>query len=280
MTTPFPFTSGQVLTAAQLNNITTLPTNDQTANYVLVAGDVGKRVIMNVASANTVTVNDSVFGAGDTIFIANKGSGTSTITAGAGVTINSADVLTVSQWQGGTLYFISASAAIWFPNQRTPGLAFISSNTFSGVSSFSLPADTFTTTYDNYRLEIQITALSGTGTVRLRTSGSDNSSSSYKYSVGFAGTYTSGTFSAASSASATSFELFMEDAASPYSWQGSMDLMSPKLSDRTVFHGSCANLTKGRLYTGIFDDTTTFDSMTFLATSITGTVRVYGYANS
>ncbi|NBW22467.1 MAG: hypothetical protein EBR82_82420, partial [Caulobacteraceae bacterium] len=86
MTTPFPFTAGQTLTAAQLNAITTLPINDQTASYTLVVGDVGKRVIMNVATANTVTVNNSIFAAGDTIFIANKGAGTSTITAGAGVT--------------------------------------------------------------------------------------------------------------------------------------------------------------------------------------------------
>jgi hypothetical protein len=49
MTTPFPFVAGAVLTAAELNAITTLPINDQTASYTLVVGDVGKRVIMNVA---------------------------------------------------------------------------------------------------------------------------------------------------------------------------------------------------------------------------------------
>jgi hypothetical protein len=35
MTTPFPFTPFQVLTAAQMNEITNLPINDQTANYTL-----------------------------------------------------------------------------------------------------------------------------------------------------------------------------------------------------------------------------------------------------
>ena len=98
MATPFPFTSGQVLTAAQMNAITTLPINDQTASYVLVVGDVGKRVIMNVASANTVTVNNNVFAAGDTIFIANKGAGTSTVTAGAGVTVNTSGSLALAQY--------------------------------------------------------------------------------------------------------------------------------------------------------------------------------------
>jgi hypothetical protein len=61
MTTPFPFVAGAVLTAAELNAITTLPINDQTDDYTLVVGDVGKRVIMNKATANTVTVDDSIF---------------------------------------------------------------------------------------------------------------------------------------------------------------------------------------------------------------------------
>ena len=88
MATPFPFTSGQVLTAAQMNAITELPINDQTSSYTLVVGDVGKRVIMNNAGATTITVPNSVFAAGQSVFIANKGAGTCTITAGAGTTVN------------------------------------------------------------------------------------------------------------------------------------------------------------------------------------------------
>jgi hypothetical protein len=34
MTTPFPFVSGQVLTAAQLNDIQNLPISDKTADYM------------------------------------------------------------------------------------------------------------------------------------------------------------------------------------------------------------------------------------------------------
>jgi hypothetical protein len=115
MTTPFPFTSGQVLTAAQMNAITTLPINDQTDDYTLVVGDVGKRVIMNKGTANTVTVDDSIFAAGDTIFIANKGAGVSTITAGAGVTINTSGSLALAQYGGGTLIALSASTFTFFP---------------------------------------------------------------------------------------------------------------------------------------------------------------------
>jgi hypothetical protein len=116
MTTPFPFTSGQVLTAAQMNDITVLPINDQTDDYTLVAGDNGKRVIMNKATATTITVDDSVFGVGDSVFIANKGAGVSTITAGAGVTINTTGSLALAQYGGGTLVFLSASVATFFPS--------------------------------------------------------------------------------------------------------------------------------------------------------------------
>jgi hypothetical protein len=114
MTTPFPFVAGNVLTAAQMNAITTLPINDQTASYTAVVGDVGKRIVMNVASANTVTIDDDIFAVGDTIFIANKGAGTTTITAGAGVTINTSGSLALAQYGGGTLVALSASVFTFF----------------------------------------------------------------------------------------------------------------------------------------------------------------------
>jgi hypothetical protein len=115
MTTPFPFVPGAVLQAQQLNDITNLPINDQTTNYTLVVGDAGKRVIMNVGSASTVTVNDSIFAEGDTIFIANKASDASVITAGAGVTINTSGSLSLAQYGGGTLIALSASTFTFFP---------------------------------------------------------------------------------------------------------------------------------------------------------------------
>jgi len=120
MATPFPFGSGNVLTAAQMNAITTLAINDQTASYVAVVGDVGKRIVMNVGSANTVTINNSIFAAGDTIFIANKGAGSTTVTAGAGVTINTVSSLVLAQHAGGTLVALSASVFTFFPTDSAP----------------------------------------------------------------------------------------------------------------------------------------------------------------
>ena len=114
MTTPFPFVAGQVLTAAQLNDIQNLPISDKTASYTLLVGDVTKRTIMNSASATTITVDDSIFTVGDVIQVANKGAGTCTITAGAGVTINTSGSLDLAQYGGGYLLALSASTFTFF----------------------------------------------------------------------------------------------------------------------------------------------------------------------
>lgn len=110
------FTAGQVLTAAQVNALQANDYNQtvstKTASYVLVAGDAGTRIVMNAAGSTTITVNTSLFTAGDTLFIQNIGAGTCTVTAGT-ATVTTAGSLAVGQWAGGTLYFTSASAAIF-----------------------------------------------------------------------------------------------------------------------------------------------------------------------
>lgn len=116
MTTPFPFVANTVLTAAQLNAITTLPVNAKTASYTLVVGDVGQRVQMTSASSTTITVNTGIFAAGDTIWIQNLGAGVCTITAGT-ATVGTASSLALAQYGGGTLVFQSASAATFFSQQ-------------------------------------------------------------------------------------------------------------------------------------------------------------------
>lgn len=123
MTTPFPFVASSVLEASQLNAITTLPIATKTANYVAVVGDVGKRIVMNMAGANTITINNSIFSEGDTIFLANKGAGATTITAGAGVTINTSGSLVLAQYGGGTLVALSASVFTFFSGAAKDTLA-------------------------------------------------------------------------------------------------------------------------------------------------------------
>lgn len=111
------FTASQVLTAAQMN---TLQANDynwtvdtKTDSYVLVAGDAGKRIVMNAATAKTITVNTNIFTAGDIVWIHNINTGTCTVTAGT-ATVNTAGSLALAQWEGGALYATSASSFIFF----------------------------------------------------------------------------------------------------------------------------------------------------------------------
>jgi hypothetical protein len=74
---------------AKANSVVTI--DNKTANYTLVLGDVEKMIEMNVGSANTLTVplNSSVaYAVGTKIHVVQIGSGQTTITPTAGVTVN------------------------------------------------------------------------------------------------------------------------------------------------------------------------------------------------
>ena len=112
------FTTGQVLTAAQMTSLQQTAmgggsTTAKTASYVLVAADAGTVVQMNSASATTITVNTALFAAGDTVQIQNIGVGVCTVTAGT-ATVSTAGSLALSQYEGGQLYFNTTSAALFF----------------------------------------------------------------------------------------------------------------------------------------------------------------------
>jgi len=120
------FTTGQVLTAAQMTSLQQTAmgggsTTAKTTSYVLVAADAGTTVAMNAAGSTTITVNTSLFSAGDSVFIQNWGAGTCTVTAGT-ATVTTHGSLALSQWEGGTLYFTSSSAAIFFDISQSAGM--------------------------------------------------------------------------------------------------------------------------------------------------------------
>ena len=112
------FTTGQVLTAAQMTSLQQTAMGGgaataKTASYVLVAADAGTTVAINAAGATTITVNTGLFAAGDTVFIQNLGAGACTVTAGT-ATVATAGSLILPQNDAGILYFTSASAAIFY----------------------------------------------------------------------------------------------------------------------------------------------------------------------
>ena len=94
-------------------DIRSIPANSQSGAYVAVAADAGKAIYI---STGGVTINDSVFSAGDAVTIINNSGSNQTITAGTNVTLyNSADGTTGNRTLAGrgmsTIWFVSASAA-------------------------------------------------------------------------------------------------------------------------------------------------------------------------
>ena len=119
------FTVGQVLTAAQMTSLQQTAmgggsTTAKTASYTLVAADAGTVVQMNSASATTITVNQSLFAAGDTVQIQNVGVGVCTVTAGT-ATVSTSSTLALKQYDAGSLYFNTTSAAIFFASDAADG---------------------------------------------------------------------------------------------------------------------------------------------------------------
>lgn len=111
------FTTGQVLTAAQMTSLQQTAmlggaASAKVASYTLVAADAGTAISMSNASATTITVNTGLFAAGDTVQITNLGAGVCTITAGT-ATVNTSASLALAQYESGTLTFTSTSAAIF-----------------------------------------------------------------------------------------------------------------------------------------------------------------------
>ncbi len=185
------FYIGQTLTAAQMTDLQSNDFNQtvstKTANYVLTAADKGTRIVMNVSSASTVTVNTSLFSAGDTLVIQNIASNATVVTAGT-ATVSTAGSLSIPQYGSGILFFISASAAIFFPSAGAASTSAVSQvkstslkTTFSVVSSLGV--------FDPVTgLTVSITPTSATNKVLLiATVNGTNASSSQGISAIFTG---------------------------------------------------------------------------------------------
>jgi len=281
------FSSGQTLTAQQMNDLQSndfnLTATTKTADATLVVGDRGTRVIGNAGTAITFTVPDSTFTAGDTVQVHNIGAGTVTVAAGTGLTLNSADVLTLSQYQSGTVYFTSASSAILFPTTKTQtasGLTLISATTIGSAVSAVTVSSAFSSTFDNYRITLNGGVASGTITISLKLGSTTTGYNSF------------GVFGFANGVGITGL-----NANNASSWgacwagettnlSGNCDLYSPNLAKTTgisSWRPAHAVTTAQYVFTGFEGSTTQHTAFTVSADSGTmtgGTIRVYGYANS
>ena len=166
------FVASTVLTAAQMNalqgNDYNQTVSTKTASYTLVAADKGTKIVMNSASATTITVNTSLFSAGDTLTILNIGAGVCTVTAGT-ATVSTTGSLALAQNGGGTLYFTSAGVSVFLADgvaATASGLVRTGGGSVGTGASVAF-ASCFSSTYNSYLITMSGVANSGTNALRI-----------------------------------------------------------------------------------------------------------------
>jgi hypothetical protein len=180
-------------------------------------------------------------------------------------------------------YTGSAWAAVGGGGASTQGLTLISTASFSGASSVSLANNSFTSTYTNYKLLINISTFTNGSNQylngRLRASGTDNSTSNYTSQFFVLYQTSSGTSNDVGSANQNAFSRF------GYLYTGAahtmnVDILNPQTSLNTSYTGTVSGMaTEQWLNSGYFNANTSFDSFTFYpaAGTLTGSYSLYGY---
>ena len=162
----------------------------------------------------------------------------------------------------------------------------LSTVSFSGVASTSFAANTFTSTYTNYKILWRITAATADANLflRLRASGSDASAANYSYGTyGFRSNNTSFNYGAVSD---TSYYMGSTEETSPDNFRFflDIDLAEPFVADYTSIKHISAGCDGSSNYTGqsgggFHSIKTAYDSATLAVASgnMTGFYSVYGY---
>ena len=290
MALPNVFSPGQVFSAANANLLRSNQYNqtvtNKTASYTpTTATDIGTRVIMNSASATTITINTAIYAAGDTLILSNIGVGVCTLTAGT-CTITSAGPLAIPQYGGGTLYFTSTSAAIYFPTAVTvaapaaSGLTLIAKTTITSTTQIIL-TNVFSSAYDHYQVRFQ--DFVGTDGLQSRygTSGTPDTGANYSHS-GYlidSGSIAANTYR---------FNATFQTLASLTKAGGNglfVQISSPFGAFKTTYTSNLTALdtadVKSYYSAGVHNTTTSYtDLVLFTSANFTGVVSVYGMANS
>ena len=250
-TTDPTFTSGQVLTADQQNQ-------SARTGVPVFAG---------------TTERDAAFG----------GTGEKTLAEGQLCYLESTNVVQ---------YYDGAAWATVGPT-TAGALVYITGASFTTQTSVSLSTNTFTSTYRNYLVIFDVTNISAdsTLTLRMRASGTDNSSAVYNF--GFTGVQNGGgalSFNGVNQTSATVARV--NDTTGGGGLLGGqmvLTFIDPQTTNKTTCLGNTfttdTSFDNTAIVAGGFshNSTTQFDAISVIssvASSMTGVYRVYGYADS
>ena len=240
--------------------------NAQTSVPTFTAGEVLTAANMNISARTGVpvfadtTARDAGFG----------GTGEKTLAEGQLCYLESTNVVQ---------YYDGAVWATVGPTTVSSGLTLISSTTVgSGVSSVTV-SNCFSSTYDNYRIQI-IGGTMSTNTTAALTFGATTTGYYYAapgYSYG-------GAASSSSGSNQASFAWVL--AGDTNSYGGYFDCFGPNLATNTRVAWTRIDNTSDavvRVAGGILANTTQYTAFTLTMSTGTltgGTIRVYGYANS
>lgn len=240
--------------------------NAQTSVPLFTAGDVLTAANQNLSAGTgvpvfaTTTTRDAAFG----------GSGEKTLAEGQLCYLESTDVVQ---------YYNGSSWATVGPSSPG-GLVRVGGTSFSAVASVSYD-NVFTATYENYLIVGYATGTNPTLTMRMRATGTDNSSSNYVWARANI-QETSATWGLnVSNGAQTSWSLGTAN-----SMQFSLTMFAPQATRATAFHGT-SNLATGtgaypvQVNGGSLTVTTSYDGFTVLGSAnITGRIDIYGMSNS
>jgi len=213
----------------------------------------------------TTTTRDAAFG----------GTGEKVLAEGQLAYIEASDV--VQYYDGSTWATLAPASA--------GALTFLTSGTIGAVSSVSIAANTFTSTYRNYLITLDAEFSTNANlTIRLRAAGADNTNATYNW--GTSNTNTAGTVAGQGTAADTSWRIGYGAAATNRSTALQIVVYGPQAAVVTRYGSfgfssdSSFNATAAVQSGGVFTATTSFDALSFIAPFSSGAYRVYGLADS
>ena len=239
-TTVPAFTAGQVLTAAQQNNINT-----------------------GIPVFADSTARDNSFG----------GAGEKVLAEGQFAFLEDTN----------TTQFYDGSS--WLPVGTTPGLVYITGAPFTAQGTVSMATGTFTSTYKNYQVFLDITSVSTQlqVSVRVNNAGTPRTGTSYFWGTGVMNT--AGAYTGSGSGSSASPAIVGADGTRGYG--GLIAVFDPTNASSYTHVTAAGNGnvsgTNGAIFGGYFYNATeAHDGLTFVTSTgnMTGYYRVYGLSES
>ena len=158
---------------------------------------------------------------------------------------------------------------------KKAGMVLLNTTSFSAVASQSLPTDTFTSSYTNYKIMCSIiTSTNADLFLRLRAAGSDQSGSNYAFQPSLITT----ALSVNRASGQTSIRLTNNNAAT-YPYVLEIDLFDPKGAGTTQINGTGYQFFSNILMGGSYEANYSADSATILPNTgtLTGTIWCFGY---